>query len=161
MEMPDPVDVRNMQCVYDSAMMNHGNTLIGADRDVWGTVLEDNSHSPELVVLRPREGTDPFSRIMSRWAIPLFKALAPARFQKANPRIGALTVREDRVFMGTRWVTGFVAAVMPALAVLGMRRVKEVEGRLLAMAGFDLLMAVRLMACTEAKRKDVFLVVVV
>jgi hypothetical protein len=60
MSTPDPVDVRNMQCFYDSAIMNQGNTLIGADRDICGTVLAQNSHSPELVVLRPREGVDPF-----------------------------------------------------------------------------------------------------
>ncbi|KAH3943296.1 hypothetical protein HBH70_118080 [Parastagonospora nodorum] len=161
MSTPDPADVQNMRCFYDSAMMNHGNTLIGADRDVWGTVLAQNSHSPELVVLRPREGVDPFSRALSRYAVPLWEMFAPARWKKPNPRLGVISVREDHVFMTTRWVTGFVAVVMPVLSIEVLKRMEGVEERLLAMAGFSLLMAVCLMGLTEAKRKDVFLVVMV
>jgi hypothetical protein len=86
---------------------------------------------------------------------------APARWKKPNPRLGVLSVREDYVFMVTRWITGFVAAMMPILAIGVIVRMKGVEGRFLAMAGFSLLMAVCLMGLTEAKRKDVFFVVVV
>ncbi|KAF1917578.1 hypothetical protein BDU57DRAFT_528173 [Ampelomyces quisqualis] len=56
MEEPDPVDIRNMQAFYDGASMNHGDTLIGPNCDIWGTILEKDSHSKELVVLRAREG---------------------------------------------------------------------------------------------------------
>ncbi|KAH4116562.1 hypothetical protein HBH47_166270 [Parastagonospora nodorum] len=158
MEMPDSVDVRNMQCFYDSAMMNHGNTLIGADRDIWGTVLEENSHSQELIVLKPREGTDTFSRKLSELAIPLFESLAPARFKKPNPRVGTLTVREDRVFRITLWTTCIVASMMRVLSIVVLTRLKEANERLGVIAGFNALLSVCLLWFTDAKRTDIFAV---
>jgi hypothetical protein len=41
----DPTDITNMDCFYDSAMMNNGDTLTGPDCDVWGTVLAEDSHA--------------------------------------------------------------------------------------------------------------------
>lgn len=124
-------------------------------------MLEENSHSQELVVLKPREGVNASSRTLSRYAVPLFKMLAPARWKKPNPWLEVMSVSEEKVFMATRWITGFVAVIMPVLATMAVTRMKGAEGRLLAMAAFNLLMAVCLIALTEAKRRDVFLVIVV
>jgi hypothetical protein len=75
MEDPNPVDIRNMQCLYDGASMGFGGRLLGPDRDIWGTILEKHSHSKELVVLRPRTAKDAFSLWLSAHAIPVLSSL--------------------------------------------------------------------------------------
>jgi hypothetical protein len=98
MQDPDPVDIRNMQCFYDSKMMDDDDTLTGPDREIWGNVLEKGSHNKELVVLKLRVGTDPFSRKSSQYAIPIFEAFDWASSKKPDLRFGDLTIRQDRVF---------------------------------------------------------------
>jgi hypothetical protein len=158
MQDPDPVDVRNMQCFYDSKMMNDGDTLTGPDRDIWGTVLEKDSHSKELVVLKPRVGTDTFSRKLSEYAIPLFEAFVCVPCKKPDPRFDDLTIREDRVFKITLWTTSIVASMMPVLSIVILIKLKELNARLGAIAAFNALLSICLLWFTDARRTDIFAV---
>jgi hypothetical protein len=151
-ENPDMYDLRNMQCFLGSAKMANGGALIGPDSEIWGTLLRENSHSRELLVLKAREGGDSFSRKLSGWAVPLFKSVACASLQKADPDIGVLMVKEDRVFKLTMWITSLIASMMPIISIVILIKMKELN----VIAAFNALLSVCLIMFTDAKRTDVF-----
>jgi hypothetical protein len=135
-------------------MMNNGDTLTGPDRDVWGTVLAKDSHAGDLVVLKPFVASDAFSRIMSRYAIPLVEMFVPERWRRVDERDGNLTVREDVVFGIALCITGFVAAVVPIVPISALTKVKDSDAKLGVMAGLNLGFVGCMLWFTDAKRKD-------
>jgi hypothetical protein len=140
-------------------MVSNGNTLTGPDCDVWGTVLAEDSHAGDLVVLKPRvasDASDAFSRIMSRYAIPLVEMFVPERWRRVDERFGDLVVREDVVFGIALCITGFVAAVVPVLPISTLMNVKGSDARLGVIAGFNLGFVRCMLRFTDAKRKELF-----
>ncbi|RMZ67702.1 phthalate transporter [Pyrenophora seminiperda CCB06] len=157
MGVPDAYDLQNMKAFLESEMMNHGHSLEGADMDTWGSPGQSNDHSPELIVLRARESTDNFSRKLSSWAVPLFTKLAfKSSWQKPNPTYGALTVREDRVFMITLWITSVIASMLPVVSIIILVTLEKLDQRLAVIAALNALLTVCLLVFTDAKRTEIF-----
>lgn len=156
MQKPDDYDLRNMQSFLGNKMMGHGNALNGPDMDIWGSLLYPEKHSQELVVLKAREGSDPFSRKASSLAIPLFKMMAWARFQRPNPAYGVITVREDIVFGITLCLTSFLASIVPVVSIVSLINLTDLYAKISAIVAFDVLLSICLMVFTEARRADIF-----
>jgi hypothetical protein len=108
------------------------------------------------VVLKPRVASDAFSRIMSRYAIPLVEMFVPERWRRVDERFGDLVVREDVVFGIALCITGFVAAVVPVLPISTLMNAKGSDARLGVMAWLNLGFVGCLLWFTGAKRKELF-----
>lgn len=157
---PDAYDVKTMQRFMCSEKMNYNTVLKGCDMDIWGTIIKKDSHSKDLVVLREREGPDSFSRQLSSIAVPFIKWFAPARGKKPDPDYGVITVRDDRIFKLTAYITSMIASIVPVICIVVVVKVESVAVKLGAIVVSNVLISLCLLYFTEAKRKDIFAITV-
>lgn len=155
---PDPYDLKNMQRFMCSEKMNYNTVLHGCDMDIWGTILRENSHSNELVVLRAREGPDSFSRKLSAISVPLIKKFGLAGWKKPHPDYGVIAVSENQIFRITAHITSMVASVLPVVCIMVLVNVEGLSLRLGTIGACNVLLSLCLIYLTEAKRRDIFAV---
>jgi hypothetical protein len=159
LEAPDHFDLQDMQEFLVSDEMDLA--LIGPDRNIWGSCADLKSYADDgLVALNPRERTDSFSSTLSKNAnsvIHFFNRLHYGR----EKNVTTYGYRDQTVSTMTFWITGVVAAGVPAFAIAVLASASSLEIPLAAMLGCNGLIVTCLGLLTEATRKDVFLIVIV
>lgn len=154
LEHPDWFDMKDIQQFLGGPEMER--PLLGPDMDVWGDVSDPKSYVDDgLVALRPRERTDRFTSAVSERAISvihLFNRLIKGR--KAT--VVTLGYTDSTVTRITFWLTSFIASGIPVVCIIALMNLDSVTARLGAIAGFNGLIGLCLLAFTDAKRIDVF-----
>jgi uncharacterized Tic20 family protein len=158
MNGPNPYDVTNMQRFMCGEHMDYNAALLGPDMNVYGTVARKDSHSKELVVMRAREYNDWFSAKVLSVAAPVVAWLPWVR---KDEQLGVVSVRDTSVFALTFFITSVIAAILPVVGMVVLAGLEGVEESMGMVAVFNVVVVVCLMVFTEARRKDVFLVVAV
>jgi len=131
--------------------------LCGLDRYAWGSFLDPSSLSRELVVLKPRGGTDAFSRWLVSNAISIIKRFACCiRLKKSEPKSGLLGIKDHKVFNFTFWTTSIVASLAPIISIIVLARIDSLVGRLGTIAAFNVLISVLLTVLTDARTTEIF-----
>jgi hypothetical protein len=165
MKKPDAFDIHDIQCFLASDKMTvindrneEASALIGADRDLWGSVDPDErkAYSRELVVLWHRKDMDTFSRVVGAKAIKWIIACGGSRWKKTDVRWGTQAIHDATIFKLTFWFTSSVAAIVPVVSIILLVKMDSLNGRLGIIAAFNVLISICLTLFTEARRTDVF-----
>jgi hypothetical protein len=80
---------------------------------------------------------------------------------RKDEQLGAISVRDTSVFALTFFITSVIAAILPVVGTVMLAGLEGVEESMGMVAVFNVVVVVCLMVFTEARRKDVFLVVAV
>ncbi|KAH3910054.1 hypothetical protein HBI56_128100 [Parastagonospora nodorum] len=156
MASPDACNITNMQRFTCRDLIKYKNVLFGFDMDTWDTILEEDSHSKELVVMRGREAPDTFSYLASSISAPLVGKSGCGSWAKPDPGYGLITVRDATILNLRFWITSFITSVMPVLSLVMLSKLEGLNARLGVIAVSSVMLSVCLLLCTEAKRTDVF-----
>lgn len=132
--------------------------LIGDDATIWGSTLAPDSHSPDLVALKPRQKEDAFSKWVTENAIISLFRCGCARFKKPSKVHGVVGYEDSNIFKITFWITSVLASLIPIASIVVLYCVHSVEARLGIIAAFNLLLSACLVGFTNARRTDVFAV---
>jgi hypothetical protein len=131
---------------------------MGIDAKVWGSILAPNDHDKELVVLKPREGTDIFSRWMGRHALKYLTIFGFAKLKKPKARFGSIAVMDENVYKFTFVCTSIIASMFPVASIIVLTTINTVRTRIAVIGAFNVAISLMLTMFTEAKRTDVFAV---
>jgi len=154
MKEPSPIDLESMQNFLASTMSR----LIGVDYMVWGHIESAEEYDKELVVLRPREGTDAFSRWMGRRALKYLTFLGLTKWKKPKAKYGSIAVMDESVYKFTFMCTGIIASLFPVLSIIVLSTLHTVRARIAVVGVFNVAISLLLSKFSEAKRTDVFAV---
>lgn len=154
MKGPSKIDMDDIQNFLTCDHMN--STLFGVDHAVWGTFLAPQEYDKELVVLRPREGTDIFSRWLGSHVLKYLTCLGFARYKKIDKRYGSITTKDANVYKFTFACTSIVASLFPMLSIIVLILLDDIKKRVATIATFNLAISLLLTIFTEAKRTEVF-----
>ncbi|KAI4695038.1 uncharacterized protein J4E84_001662 [Alternaria hordeiaustralica] len=153
MKEPSAFDLDDIQHFLAS---DHMKVLAGLDGTIWGSFEQPNSYSRELVVLRGRKDTDPFSRNMGARAIDWIVGLGGKRWKKVDARWGTIAIHDETILLFTFGVTCLVASallVIPIIMIVGKESLNE---QLVVIVASNVLTVVCLGYFTRARRIDVF-----
>lgn len=152
MELPVAYDLRDIQnFIFSPKCMN--DPFCGADRQVWGRWGVHKSESGDLVALKPRIKQDRFSSLVANYFIKVTKV-----FSKAA-RDGEVMYTDKMVQSVTYWINGVVASLLPIFCIWVLQTIDGFNARMIAIAAFNLLLAVCMIVFTDIKRAEVFAVV--
>lgn len=112
MSAPDAYDVKNMQHLMCSDLMDANKVLLGNDANTYGDPWEKDSESRALVFLREREGPDAFSRLASSISVPVVQKFDLPSWKKLDLPYGGMTVRDATALNLTFWITSIIASVI-------------------------------------------------
>ncbi|KAF2832651.1 hypothetical protein CC86DRAFT_390645 [Ophiobolus disseminans] len=150
MQGPDQYDIRHVQSFLNSETMNWA--LTGPDHKIWGNMIENDSHSKELVVLKARERGYSLTESFTDWIVHIFYMLVPRK--KGRPAMTLDNIQQSGVYSLTLCMIIVVASVMPVISVMILVKMKRLSTRLAVMAGFNALLSICLMVFTSTKYTD-------
>jgi hypothetical protein len=133
--------------------------LLGDDSLVWGSVTDRKSYSPDLVSLRRRERSDPFSGWLGRTTLSAMVRYGCVRWKKPSRTHGIVCIHEDGIIVRvTLWITTVFASLIPVASVVMLYIVHSVPARLGMIGIFNFIVSVALSIFTGAKRSEIFAV---
>ncbi|KAF2475307.1 uncharacterized protein BDR25DRAFT_350697 [Lindgomyces ingoldianus] len=154
---PDQWDLRDLQRFLQTPEMGPL-ALIGDDAMIWGSVTNPNSHSNDLVALRPRKKGDPFSGWLAVKSATALIRCGGVRWKRPSRVHGEVGYQDSTIFRITRWITTILASLIPLASVVALYFVHSLPSRLGIIGGFNLLISICLSAFTTANRAEVFAV---
>jgi hypothetical protein len=146
MKEPKAPDLTEIQNFISSDRMK---PFLGPDREIWGSFLEPENHSKDLVVLRGRNDTHAFSRKIGTRAIHWIRKYGGKRWKE-------VTVHGDTIAQIAFWVTSSIASILPVMSIIILANTNSLHGRLAIIAASNVLTSVSLLYFTDARRIDVF-----
>jgi hypothetical protein len=154
---PSRHDFRSLQEWLERPKMGNF-TLIGADRHVWASDDGQNTGSPDLIVLRPREQEDHFSEWVAESFLTWFHHLLWHRVKEpCDPESGLVSYEESHLLRCTSFITTVMASLLPIVSIVVLYYVQSMKVRLGIVAGFTLVVSLCLRCFTTAKRSDIFI----
>lgn len=160
MKSPDPYDITSLQRFLANDAMG-SDCMRDLDQHVWGRAHLSDSHHQELIGLKPREGSDTFSRFLVSEAINVKVFLTCwgcKLFREPNPNTGGISVQDNIAFKGTFWFTSLTASIVPLASIIVLLYMSSLAARLWTIGAFNILISVCLFVFTDARRVDVFAV---
>ncbi|KAF2832478.1 hypothetical protein CC86DRAFT_462761 [Ophiobolus disseminans] len=160
---PDRFDLRDFQHFMGNEELMGVWALTDHDRDVWGSAIEPEATSIDLVGIQTRHKEDSFSKWVAEHAIYLLRC-GLARVKRPDKRTGMVGYYESSVLKITFGLTSILASLIPiasiiVLVVLSPRPIdKAFRAQIATIAAFNVLISVCLTIFTDAKRTDVFAV---
>lgn len=158
MAEPGSGDLKNIQNFLATREMGPL-ALTGEDAAIWGSTLNPEEHSSDLIALLHRHNEDIFSKWFTEKAIIQFFKLGLHRWGKPRAIHGLPSFHESTLLGITYLITSVVASLLPIASISILYYVRSMEARLAIIATFNLVVALSLTAFTTAKRSDVFAVV--
>jgi len=132
--------------------------MTGPDADIWGSVAEPKLHVPDLVALRARHNEDPFSKWITNTGMKIFFWCGFHRWRKASPVHGLIVYPDSKLLRITYWMTSLLASLLPVSSIIILYYITSTPGRLVIIAGFNIVIALCLLGLTNARRSEVFAV---
>ena len=132
--------------------------MTGPDADIWGSVAEPKSYSPDLVALHARHDEDPFSKWITGTGMDIFFWCHGHRWRKPSPVHGMVVYSDGKLLRITYWITSILASLLPVSSIIILYCVQSMLARLAIIAGFNFVVSLCLLGFTNAKRSEVFAV---
>jgi hypothetical protein len=131
--------------------------LGGPDRAIWGRKQDPDKHAPDLVALRGRKQDDAFSKWLAEKGSKLiFKIFH--KYISQSKSTGLKSIKDKTLLKWASGVTTIIASTLPSISVTVLYVIKSTPMRLLALAIFNIVIAICLTSFTAAKRLDIFAV---
>lgn len=155
MQGPDKWDRDYLQRMLMTSEMG-SLALLGDDAMTWGSVGSPKGYASDLVVLRPRQNEDTFSKWMvDNTVVNLFRC-GCARLKKASRIHGVVGIEDSTIFRFTSLITSIVASLVPIASIIVLYSVRSMEARIGIIGAFNLLISTCLSMFTNAKRSEIF-----
>jgi len=130
--------------------------LIDEDARIWGSPVEANSHSSDIIALCPRTKEDIISGFVAKHAISVLDCWGWSWFKKLLCTHGVVEYKDSTIFKITYLFTSIVASLISVTSIIVLYRIDSTKARLGVIAAFNILMTLCLVGMTKAQRSDVF-----
>ncbi|KAH7390763.1 hypothetical protein DE146DRAFT_766817 [Phaeosphaeria sp. MPI-PUGE-AT-0046c] len=152
---PNPSELHYLQNYLETDSMGP-NALLGRDAGTWGSMLDRESHAPDLVALKVRAHKDALSTWAAKKVVGRLFTRCFARFVKPSPVHGLVGVEDSLVYRATYGFTSLLASMIPIASIVVLYYVNSMPARLATIAAFNLFISVCLMGLANAKRAEIF-----
>jgi hypothetical protein len=132
--------------------------LVGRDSNVWGSYMEPNYDSPDLVVMKRGMVPDSFSSFIASHMTSMVRKFRPASSAKSKK----ITLREEMsrdqnlFYNSVAGTSSIVAGFAPTISIIILTAISSLKGRLGTIAALNFLLAVYMTYFTEVKRMTIF-----